>query len=127
MTQLKPEDLEGIVIDLKGKTKLSILQLFIQEAENAKNKCENKQWSYENSRGEKVLVRESVNTLLVNVNKYASIDDLVMQALPGPASLVWSGLKVLLQVSKIPSLVYQPSCHLNLFLLFPFSILCPIL
>lgn len=40
MAQLTPEDLEGIDIDLKGKTKLSILQLFIQEAEEAKIACE---------------------------------------------------------------------------------------
>lgn len=112
MAQLKPEDLEGIDIDLKGKTKLSILQLFIQEAEKAKNECENKQWSYENSRGEKVLVRESVNTLLVNVNKYASIGDLVMQALPAPGALVWGGLKVLLQVSKIKSSIATFLCLL---------------
>lgn len=78
MAQLKSEDLEGINIDLKGKTKLSILQLFIQEAEKTKIACENKQSGYENSRGEKVLVRDSVNTLLVNVNKYASIGDLVV-------------------------------------------------
>lgn len=101
MAQLEPEDLEGIDIDVKGKTKLSILQLFIQEAEKTRNKCEDKQWRYENSRGEKVLIRESVNTLLVNVNKYASIGDLVVQALPAPASLVWGGLKVLFQVSKL--------------------------
>lgn len=101
MAKLKPEDLEGIDIDLKGKTKLSILKLFIQQAENAKVECENKQWSYENDRGEKVLVRESVDSLLVNVNKYASIGDLAAQALPAPASLAWGGLKVLLHVSKL--------------------------
>lgn len=103
MAQLKPEHLEGFInIDLKSMTKLNILQLFIQDAEEAKKECENKQWSYVNSRGEKVLVRESVNTLLVNVKKYASIGDLVFQALPSPGSLVWGGLKVLLQVSRLP-------------------------
>lgn len=60
-----------------------------------------KQWVYENSRGEKVLVRDSVSSLLVNVNKYASIGDLVVQALPAPASLIWGGVKVLLQVTKL--------------------------
>lgn len=108
VAQLKPEHLEGFVnIDLKSMTKLNILQLFIQGAEEAKAECENKQWSYVNSRGEKVLVRDSVNTLLVNVNKYAAIGDLVFQALPSPGSLVWGGLKVLLQVSRLP-LVFVP-------------------
>lgn len=102
MTQLKPDDFDGINIDFKGKTKLSILQLFIQEAEATNTECENKQWSYKNSCGEKVLVRDSVNTLLVNLQKYTAVGDLIVQALPAPGSLVWGGLKILLQVSKLP-------------------------
>lgn len=103
MAQVPPEDLEGIDVDRKDQTKLGILQLFIQETEKTKQECENRQWSYENSRGEKVMVRESVNTLLLNVKKYASIGDLVIQPLPAVVSLVWGGFKVLLQVSKLPS------------------------
>ncbi|KAL0630901.1 hypothetical protein Q9L58_010249 [Maublancomyces gigas] len=99
MAQLQPEDLQGINIDLKNKTKLSILQLFIQEAEEAKKECESKQWSYVNSGGEKVLVRESVDSLLVNVKRYASLGDNIVQALPSPGSLVWGGLKLLLQLA----------------------------
>lgn len=62
--------------------------------------CEGKQWKYTNRNGEKVLVRDSVNTLLLNIKQYTSIADLVVQPLPSVVSLAWGGFKILLQVSS---------------------------
>lgn len=47
-----------------------------------------------------MLVRDSVNTLLLNIKQYTSIADLVVQPLPSVVSLAWGGFKILLQVSS---------------------------
>lgn len=99
MERLKPEDREGIDFNAQGQTKLDILRGFVSETEKQKVVCEGKQWKYTNRSGEEVLVRDSVNTLLVNLKQYTSIGDLVLQPLPSVVSLVWGGFKILLQVS----------------------------
>lgn len=85
-------------LNIQSLTKLDILQGFMLEAEKKKTECEGKQWSYKNSAGEQVFVRERVNVLLVNLNKYTAIGDLVVQPLPSVVSLAWGGFKILLQV-----------------------------
>lgn len=98
MDRLKPEDRHGIDFNLQDQTKLDILLEFTKEVEITKEKCKAKQWKYKNTHGEEVLVRDSVNTLLLNLKKYTAIGDLVVQPLPSVVSLAWGGFKVLLQV-----------------------------
>lgn len=89
------------MIDLndKGQTKLDILRAIADETEKQKKACQDKQWKYKNRKGEEVLVRDSVNSLLLNIKQYTSIADLVVQPLPSVVSLAWGGFKILLQVS----------------------------
>lgn len=46
-------------------------------------------------------MRDSVNTLLLNLQKYTAIGDLVVQPLPSVVSLAWGGFKILLGVSEL--------------------------
>lgn len=87
IARLKPEDLGGI--DINSQTKLDILHWFVTETEAAQKVCQDKQWKYTTRNGEERLVRDSVNTLLVNVQKYTAIGDLVVQPLPSVVSLAW--------------------------------------
>lgn len=96
--RLKPEDREGL--DFNFRTERDILHGFVIETEKVKTEFENRQWKYNKSTGEKVLVRDSVNTLLLNLKKYTAIGDLVVQPLPAVVSLAWGGFKVLLNVGS---------------------------
>lgn len=89
------------MIDLsdKSQTKLDILRAIANETEKQKTACADKQWKYKNRKGEEVLVRDSVNSLLLNIKQYTAIGDLVIQPLPSVVSLAWGGFKILLQVS----------------------------
>lgn len=100
LARLSPEDIE--VIDLRSSIQdpnpLGILGVFLQEAEKKKLKCQNRQWKYTNIREVRVLVRERVNTLLVNVNKYTGVSNAVTQPPPSVLSLARGGVRILLQV-----------------------------
>lgn len=76
--------------------------MFLTETEKQKIVWESKQWKYKDKTGQEVLVRDSVNTLLVNLKKYTAFGDLIVQPLPSVVSLAWGGFKVLLQVRMIP-------------------------
>lgn len=47
--------------------------------------------------------------LLVNLQKYTNIGDLVVQPLPSVVSLAWGGFKILLGVSLQPLRAYEPA------------------
>lgn len=99
--RLNDEDRELIVLkpNSQAPTELDILRVFVRETEKQKVECERRQWRYTDSAGEEVLVRDRVNTLLANLNKYTFIGDLVVQPLPAVVSLAWGGFKALLQAS----------------------------
>lgn len=90
------------MIDLsdKSQTKLDILRAIANETEKQKTACADNQWKYKNLKREEVLVRDSVNSLLLNIKQYTAIGDLVIQPLPPVVSLAWGGFKILLQVSS---------------------------
>lgn len=84
-----------------SQDKLDILRAIADETEEQKKACEDKQWKYKNRKGEQVLVRDKMNTLLVNIKQYTAIGDLVVQPLPSVVSLAWGGFKLLLQVGEL--------------------------
>lgn len=100
LARLSPED--KAVVDLnstiQNPNRLTILGVFLQETEKMKVECQDRQWMYTNTRGQKVLVRNRVNTLLVNVNRYTGVPNPAPQALPSVLSLARGGVKILLQV-----------------------------
>lgn len=100
LARLSPED--KAVVDLnstiQNPNRLTILGVFLQETEKMKVECQDRQWMYTNTRGQKVLVRNRVNTLLVNVNRYTGVANPAPQALPSVLSLARGGVKILLQV-----------------------------
>lgn len=78
-----------------------MLRGFAREAETKKEECADKQWKYKDRDGNEVLVRDRVGALLVNLNKFTSVGDLVIQPLPSVVSLAWGGFKILLQASPL--------------------------
>lgn len=84
-----------------SQDRLDILRAIADETGEQKKACEDKQWKYQNRKGEQVLVRDKMNALLVNIKQYTAIGDLVVRPLPSVVSLAWGGFKLLLQVSVL--------------------------
>lgn len=111
--RLTDEDRQLIALEFNSPdptldtTELDILRLFVHETEKQKAECERRQWKYTDSSGEQVVVRDRVNTLLVNLNRFTFIGDLVVQPLPSVVSLAWGGFKALLQARFLSSPVVK--------------------
>ncbi|KAI5836997.1 hypothetical protein DFP73DRAFT_601596 [Morchella snyderi] len=71
-----------------------LAQNLIDEVERKKLGCDSKRWFY-NKNDNKVFI---VETLLVQLNKYATIGDVMIQHNPDIVALVWGGFRGLLQV-----------------------------
>lgn len=100
MSRLTPDELAHIDLTLPAsQTKLDILHLFVKETTRVKEDCQSRQWSYQNSSGDKIFVRDHFNKLLTNLNKYTAVGDLIVQPLPSVVSLAWGGFKLLLHAA----------------------------
>lgn len=60
--------------------------------------CLEKRWTHQNSSGKRVYVRDSVDALIEQLNKYASIGDVIIQHHPDIVALAWAGFRLILQV-----------------------------
>lgn len=60
---------------------------------------ESSQWAYANSFDDQIFVRDNLNSLLTNLNKYTAIADFVVQPLPSVVSLAGGGFKLLLEAA----------------------------
>lgn len=107
ISRLEPEDKEGTDLNsgIQDPNPLAILRGFVQQTEKKKEEFHERQWKYKDASGQEVLVRDRMNTLLVNLNKYTAVADLVVQPLPSVVSLAWGGCKILLQAC----LLFSPS------------------
>lgn len=99
LARLEPKDRGEI--DYHSATQdqnaLEILRVFPRESEKKEKECQNKQWKYIDGRGQEVLVRDRMYTLLLNMSKYTAVADLVVQSLPSVVSLAWGDFKIHLQ------------------------------
>lgn len=95
IAKIKREYPEGI--DLQNKTELEALREFTQNVEEKKKEWEDDRWYYIRG-GEKVFLRDHMDTVLANLNRYASIGDIAIGSNPSIAGLAWSGFRFLLQV-----------------------------
>jgi hypothetical protein len=93
LAKLQPEDLEGIRV---GDSKIQLLEKLIEATEKKKEELDKTRWSYTNKDGEKVYITDS---LLRQLNRYATIGDIAIQHDPQVVALVWAGFRFILNVS----------------------------
>jgi hypothetical protein len=87
-------DLEGI--ELGDGTNIDLLRNLIDATEKKKEELDKNRWSYTNRKGEKVYITDS---LLRQLNKFATIGDIAIQHDPQVVALAWAGFRFILNVS----------------------------
>lgn len=92
---LEPDDRHGLDINQDMK---QVLRELLEVTEQKKMDCENRQWSYTTSNGNKRFIRDSVNTSLTNLTKFIPVVDATIGSLPAIAAAPWGVFKFLLTV-----------------------------
>jgi hypothetical protein len=77
--------------------RLSALQGFIYETSKVRDACLQKQWQF-HWRGERVVLRDVAEKILVWVRKFKEIGDIAVQYDPGHAALPWATFRFVLEV-----------------------------
>lgn len=96
LCRLRPEDTEGVDFQVDDKPRV-LLGNLIHETEQKKKEIEAQRWVYHNKSGEEVSYAD---TFLTQLNKYVRIVDIAIGHDPHVVALVWSGFRLLLQVSR---------------------------
>jgi hypothetical protein len=84
--------------------RLTILKDVLAVVEEKKQSCLKNLWKYKNSRGENVIIRDLFAKIVVWVNKFKEVGDVVMQYDPAHAALPWAAVRLVLQVHVSHSL-----------------------
>lgn len=84
-----------------GRNRLDILSDLQVLTESAKEQCIKKRWRFSRlgRNGETVVLRDIFNKMVVWINMFKAVGDLVVQYDPGHAALPWAGVRFILQVA----------------------------
>jgi hypothetical protein len=94
LEKLQPDDLEGIKVE--DGSSIDLIRNLIEATEKKKKELDNTRWSYTNKDGKKVCITDS---LLRQLNRYATIGDIAIQHDPQVVALAWAGFRFILDVS----------------------------
>lgn len=78
--------------------RLAILEEILDQVKAKKEICLLKGWKYTNFSGKVVIIRDVLDKVVVWIQKFKDIGDIVVQYDPSHAALPWSGIRFLLQV-----------------------------
>ena len=87
------------LIAIESRDKLDVLADLLEAAENAKARSIEKRWRFRRpGQGQTVVLRDLFSKIVVWINRFKEIGDIVVQYDPGHAALPWAGLRFLLVV-----------------------------
>jgi hypothetical protein len=95
--ELTPEDKQ--YVDFFPSDQLTILNSVLAATEEKKRECLEKRWKYTNRRGEKIVIRDLIDKIIVWVDKFKSAGDMLMQYDSAHAALPWAGIRFFLQLA----------------------------
>jgi len=107
----KKLDVEGIPIPLleidDGRDILDELLSLVRETEQ---KCHQKKWKWKNRGGQIIIVRDVFAKMVVWIQRFKAIGDVVVQYDPAHASLPWGFARFVLQVSRFSAHKSDADC-----------------
>ena len=114
LNALKEEDRKLVAFD--GQNKLDVLSDLGQLVAAAKNTSINKRWRFHRpGSGQTVILRDLFSKIVVWIDRFKQIGDIVVQYDPVHAALPWAGVRFLLQVCLSPVLdclaETRPACR----------------
>ena len=83
--------------------KLEIVEQLRDVVQQKREECLKKRWKF-NLQGQEIILRDLAEKIIVGLNKFKEIGDVVVNFNPVHAALPWAGVRFLLQVRMDPSL-----------------------
>lgn len=78
--------------------KLAALDKALHAVEEKRQKCLEQRWTFKKPNGERVILRDLCEKVIVWIDKFKQVGDAAVQYDPGHASLPWAGIRFILQV-----------------------------
>jgi hypothetical protein len=95
---LSSEDKQNV--NFERTDKLAILEDVLKAVDHKKQLCLEKRWKYKKGKKE-FIIRDQLEKMVVWVNKFKEVGDMVVQYDPAHAALPWAGIRFFLQVGCV--------------------------
>ncbi|KAI9888993.1 MAG: hypothetical protein M1814_006051 [Vezdaea aestivalis] len=92
---LSPEDKKEI--ELPKSDSPSLLDEVLNATEEKMKECLDKRWKFTNHKGQKIVLRNVFDKIIVWIDKFKKVGDIAMQYDPGHAALPWACVRFFLQ------------------------------
>ena len=87
------------LIAFESRDEIDVLADILEAAENAKSRSIEKRWRFRQpGQGQILVLRDLFSKIVVWINRFRGIGNIVVQYDPGHAALPWAGLRFLLTV-----------------------------
>jgi len=96
-------------LDLTEVSRVNVLSKALKEAQQKRQLCAQKCWTFKKRSGEVIVLRDVVEKIIVWVEKFLAVGDAAMQFDPVHAAPAWAAFRFVLQVKAIPS-AKDPAC-----------------
>ena len=114
LNELSEEDRKFVAFD--GQHRLDVLSDLGQLVSTARDTSINKRWRFHRpGSGQTVILRDLFSKIVIWIDRFKQIGDIVVQYDPVHAALPWAGVRFLLKVCRSPILSYlaeaKPACR----------------
>ena len=94
-------------INLTRPDKVTVLSDVLAAVEKKRQLCLQKRWKLKKNNGEQIILRDLCDKMVVWINKFKEVGDIVAQYNPGHASLPWAAVRFILQAGGYTSVSYS--------------------
>ena len=89
-------------LDLTNVNHAYVLSRALKEAQEKKQICAQKSWTFKKCSGETIILRDVIEKIIVWVEKFIAVGDTAMQYDPAHAAPAWAAFRFVLQVNLQP-------------------------
>jgi len=87
-------------LDLTKVSRANVLSKALKEAQQKRQLCAQKCWTFKKRNGEVIILRDVVEKIVVWVEKFIAVGDAAMQVDTAHAALAWAAFRLVLQVES---------------------------
>lgn len=87
-------------LDLTKVSRANVLSKALKEAEQKRQLCAQKCWTFKKRNGEVIVLRDVIEKIIVWVEKFIAVGDNAMQVDPVHAAPAWAAFRFVLQVKN---------------------------
>lgn len=85
-------------LDLTKVSRANVLSKALKEAQQKRQLCAQKCWTFKKRNGEVIILRDVVEKIVVWVEKFIAVGDAAMQVDTAHAAPAWAAFRLVLQV-----------------------------